>query len=246
VSLGRYRFVGLHHDDKPKRVLRTEVHDGDDLVRTLVAQEACPRFLARKLWAFYVAPKIDEEVLDLLAARWRENYLDINWFLQTILGCRAFYEPSAMASLVKSPVDYVIGAMRALGGRPDPRELERAVASMGQVLFEPPGVQGWKGGEAWIHTASWIERTRFAADVAAGRRDMLRKAPMANLFPVRRRRIARTAQEDLLRILIPGGLSAARERALLVTLENLQTENDALRFQQMAYAVLCLPEFHMS
>ncbi|MDA1113078.1 MAG: DUF1800 family protein [Planctomycetota bacterium] len=107
-------------------------------------------------------------------------------------------------------------------------------------------MQGWEGGEAWIHTAAWIERTRFAADVAAGRRDLLRTAPMENLFPIRRRRIARTALEDLLRILIPGGLTAARYRALLVTLDNLETENDALRFQEMVYAVLCLPEFHMS
>ncbi|PCJ54416.1 MAG: hypothetical protein COA70_04640 [Planctomycetota bacterium] len=246
VDKGRYRFVELHHDDKAKTVLNTTLHDGDDLVRTLVAEDECPKFLARKLWAFYVAPEIDDDVLDLLATRWRENYLDINWLLQTILGSRAFYEPEALGSLVKSPVDFVIGAMRALGGRPDPRELERSIADMGQALFEPPGVQGWKGGEAWIHTASWIERTRFAADVSAGHRDMLRKSPMANLFPMNRRRLARTALDDLLRALIPAGLTAERHRALLVTLDNLPTDNDSRRFQSMVYTVLCLPEYHMS
>jgi len=246
VDKGRYRFISLHHDEAAKTVLGTTVHDGDDLVRTVVAQESCPRFLAQKLWAFYVAPEIQDDVLDLLVSRWRENYLDITWFLQTVLGCRAFYESTSMGSLVKSPVDYVIGAMRALGGRPDPRELERSASGMGQTLFEPPGVQGWEGGEAWIHTASWIARTRFAADVSAGRREMLRKAPMESLFPMRRRRNVRTALEDLLRALLPGGLSPARHRALLVTLEELESNSDAQRFQEMAYAVLCLPEFHMS
>lgn len=246
VRKGRFEFVELHHDPDPKQVFGNTIQDGDDLVRQALAHSACPEFLARKFWAFYVSEDVEDGIIQLLAQRWRENALDITWLLRTILGCRGFHQGKVVGMQVKSPVDVVVGTMRALGGRPDPRVLEEACQQMGQELFEPPGVQGWKGGEAWIHTASWLERTRFAADVAAGRRELLRKAPMQKLFPVWRRRRVFDAMDDLLAALVPAGISPSRRRALLATLEGMDSSSDARRFQDMTYTILCLPEFHMS
>ncbi len=246
VRKGVYEFVALHHDSKAKTVFGQEIHDGDDLVQLLLSQSACPRFLIQKFWRFYVAEEIQPAWLDYLAEKWRENALDVTWLLRTLLGSRIFHDARMVGALVKSPVDFVIGTMRALGGRPDPRMLEQASARMGQALLEPPGVQGWKGGDAWIHTASWLERTKFAADVAAGKHEYLRKSPLDQLFPPSRRSSAATALEDLLRALLPVGLLPSRQRSLLATLESIQVSTPDQRFQKMAYAILCLPEYHMS
>lgn len=242
----RYAFVELHHDPDPKKVLEEAVMDGDDLVNVVLKQEACPKFLARKFWEFYVGPQMDEELLELLASRWRENDLDITWLLRAMLSSRAFHDTIMVRAVVKSPVDLVVGTMRSLGGRPDPHFLEVACEKMGQVLFEPPGVQGWAGGEAWIHTAAWIERTRFAADVAAGRHDYLRKAPLQHLFPTARRSVLEHGMDDMLKALIPAGIAPSRRRALLATLDTLGRTPDTRLFEEMAYAILCLPEYHLS
>lgn len=246
VRKGRYQFVELHHDPEPKKVLQEEVMDGDDLVNVVIKQEACPRFLARKFWEFYVGPRMEEELLDLLAERWRQNDLDVTWLLRTMLGCRAFHDTIMVHAVVKSPVDLVVGTMRSLGGRPDPHFLEVACEKMGQILFEPPGVQGWAGGEAWVHTAAWIERTRFAADVSAGRHDYLRKAPLGQLFPSARRAVLEHGLDDMLKALIPGGIAPSRRRALLGTLDSLGQAPAERQFEEMAYAILCLPEYHLS
>lgn len=246
VRKGQYRFVELHHDPDPKQVLDQEVMDGDDLVQVVLGQEACPRFLVRKFWEFYVGPRLDEDLLQLLSERWRANELDVTWLLRTILGSRAFHDTMVVQAVVKSPVDLVVGTMRSMGGRPDPHFLELACQRMGQVLFEPPGVQGWAGGEAWVHTAAWIERTRFAADVAAGRHQYLRKAPLQQLFPSGRRMVLEQGMDDMLRAFIPAGIAPSRRRALLATLESMGRTPDDRRFEELAYAILCLPEYHLS
>lgn len=246
VRKGSYRFVELHHDPKPKKVLDEQVMDGDDLVAVVLKQDACPKFLVRKFWEFYVGPRLEEELQVLLAERWREQDLDVTWLLRTMLGSRAFHDTMMVSAKVKSPVDLVVGTMRSLGGRPDPKFLEMACARMGQVLFEPPGVQGWEGGEAWVHTAAWIERTRFADDVAQGKRDYLRKAPLQQLFPTSRRAIVAEGLDDMLRALIPGGIAPSRRRALLANLEAMGRTPEQRRFEEMAYAILCLPEYHLS
>jgi hypothetical protein len=151
-----------------------------------------------------------------------------------------------MYSLVKSPVDYVVGVIRAISGRPDPREMEVACSLMGQELFEPPGVQGWKGGEAWIHTASWLERTKFAAAVSAGRRGFLRDAPLGKLFPERHRLQCGLLLDDILAAFLPSGLDPVRRRALQQQLEDSPNRITTTLLQEAAFSVLCLPEYHLS
>ncbi|HEY0398598.1 MAG TPA: DUF1800 family protein, partial [Acidimicrobiia bacterium] len=38
-----------------------------------------------------------------------------------------------------------------------------ACGSMGQELFNPPNVSGWKGGATWANTATTLARYNFAA-----------------------------------------------------------------------------------
>jgi len=81
---------------------------------------------------------------------------------------------------IASPVEFVASMMRALGlGRTKAAgdyaqsyagmaqdELAIATLSMGQGLFMPPDVSGWKGGAAWANTATFLTRYNFAARAA--------------------------------------------------------------------------------
>ena len=57
------------------------------------------------------------------------------------------------------PVEWWVGASRALGVLPDERSL-RHLAGLGQVPFVPPDVAGWPANEAWLSTATAAARPR--------------------------------------------------------------------------------------
>lgn len=239
-----YRFIAEHHDPGAKRMFGQDLEDGDGVCRLAVAQPACARFLAGNFWRYYVSPEPPEPVLDLLAPRWREHDLDAAWIVRTLCASRAFYSAEAYRSLVKSPVDLVVGTVRALGAKPNYEACSRACSGMGQQLFEPPGVQGWADGEAWIHSAAWIARTNFAARIAEGAAEFVRGAALDALFPPARRGDADTALADLAGALLGGDLPAVRAAALRPSLTAASTPDAA--FRTAAHAVLCLPEYQLS
>jgi hypothetical protein len=227
-------------------VFGTEIQNGKDLVGLTVRQPACAKFLVAKLWKYYVSPEIPADVLDLLTERWRDHDMDTGWLVRTLLGSRAFHASESIFSLIKSPVDYVVGVIRAVSGRPDPREMDTACGLMGQQLFEPPGVQGWQGGSAWIHTSAWLERTKFASAVASGRRGLLRDSPLNKLFPERHRLQCNVLLEDVLSALLPSGLGEQRRSVLEAQLESSPNRVTTTLLQETAYSVMCLPEYHLS
>ncbi|TAH37004.1 MAG: DUF1800 domain-containing protein [Planctomycetota bacterium] len=236
VRQGLYVFVPEHHDPERKTVLGGEARDGDDVCRLAVAQPACPRFLARKLWRFYLSPEPPEEVLELLVERWREHDLETAWLVRTMLSSRACFSAEAYRSLVKSPVDYVIGITRTLDSKPNFQRLAESCERMGQSLFEPPGVQGWKEGEAWIHAAAWIERANFAAAVAEGRDKLTRDADPATRLDGNS---APELLDPLIGLFLDGELSGERREVLIHSLSTAPA-NAATQ------AVLCLPEYHLA
>ena len=75
-----------------------------------------------------------------------------------MLRSRAFFAPANLGSRVVGPVEFVIGACRALvPGESMPSTLLLAdwTARLGQELFEPPNVGGWPGGRAWLTPGRW-------------------------------------------------------------------------------------------
>lgn len=239
----RYHFEPMHHDRETKQVLGAEIVDGEDLVEQIVRQDACARFIVGKLWRFYVSPEAPTEVIDLLASRWRAQDLDVSWLVRSMLQSRAFFSAESVGSLVRSPVDLVVGTARAWGGKPDLRSLESAATAMGQALFEPPGVQGWESGQAWIHTSAWIERMRFADQVSQGRSDWHRSVDMGQRFPARATGELRASLRELQACFLPGALEPDRFEALHDALASTKSDQS---FATSMYALLCLPEYHLS
>jgi uncharacterized protein (DUF1800 family) len=171
---GEFRFVPGEHDDGDKHVLGARgALDGDDVVRACLAQPACARHVAGRLFAHFVRPDPEPELLEVLAARYRAGGHDTRALLATLLASRAFFEPRARRALVASPVAFGIGAARSLGLRPDLTALADRLAGLGQSLYAPPSVKGWDGGMAWVNAATLVGRVNLAAwlgQLAAERR----------------------------------------------------------------------------
>ena len=162
----KFWFNERQHDGENKSVLgRTGNLDGDDVIEICLGQAACPRFLAEKLLNTFVLAKPEPSSVDQLADRIRTHDFQMRPVLRELFGSRLFFSASVRGSIIKSPLEFVLGAYRSLGNRPNLQSTVRLLADLGQDVFEPPTVKGWEGGRLWINSASLLQRANFASDL---------------------------------------------------------------------------------
>jgi hypothetical protein len=172
VEDGEFAFQGARHDDGPKTILgKARAWTGDDLVKMLLAHPATARRIALKLCRQFLGERGAPGACESLAALLRESGLDVGRAVAIILKSRAFFSAENIGSRVLSPVEFVVGSVRALGlFDPAPSTLALAdwSARIGQDLFEPPNVGGWPSGRGWVHPRGLIARANFAAALLGG------------------------------------------------------------------------------
>ena len=162
----RFVFVDRLHDHSQKTFLgRTGDWDGEDIVRMACGEEAHARFLAEKLYHFFVHEHAEESVLARFANVYRDAGTELKPLLRAILTSEEMYSDHVMWSKVKSPADHAITALRQLAIDDDraARVAGTAMSAEGQTLFNPPDVAGWDGGMQWINSASLLTRMNFGA-----------------------------------------------------------------------------------
>jgi uncharacterized protein (DUF1800 family) len=162
-STGQFVFRRFIHDDGIKTVMgRTGNLDGEQVLDILLAQPQAAEFITRKLWREFVSPDPDEAEIRRIAKRFRDSRYDIKVVLNELLTSDAFYAHENRGTLVKSPIDLVVGTLRQFELRPgEPMPFAVAAAGMGQNLFSPPNVKGWPGQETWINSSTLLARKQF-------------------------------------------------------------------------------------
>ncbi len=157
---GEYRYRPLFHDGGEKTVLaRTGRFDGDEVIDILLARPETAQWIVGKLWREFISPAPDPVEVRRFAQVFRTARYEIKPLLHAMLTSDAFWSPSYRASLVKSPVDLVVGTLRTFGMRPiDMGPVVVACAALGQNPFSPPNVRGWPGGESWINSSTLLGR----------------------------------------------------------------------------------------
>ena len=170
VKDGVFAFNAGEHDDGSKTFLgKSGRFDGSDILRILAEHPATAQRICQKLFAFYAYDDPAPKALEPLVRAWNDSGGSIREVLRALFLSEAFSSPKAWRAKIKSPAEYVIGTIRALGGTVTPRAMSPLMARMGQDLFNPPSVKGWDGGRAWISTSSLFERFNFAAAVTGQR-----------------------------------------------------------------------------
>jgi uncharacterized protein (DUF1800 family) len=171
VRKGEFWYNSLQHDTGDKTVFgKTDNFDGGDVVDLCLKQDAAPRFLAKKLLQLFVMQSPPDDAVAELAACIRENDFAIRPVLRTLFSSAIFFAPESQHTIIKSPADFVLGTQRTLEARINLRESVNLMTQLGQSLFEPPTVEGWKGGRTWINSATMLGRANFAAELTMGNR----------------------------------------------------------------------------
>ncbi len=153
----------LWHDGGEKTVLgRTGRFDGDQVLDLLLARPETAEFITTKLWREFVSPAPDAAEVKRLAAVFREARYEVKPLLRAMLVSEAFWSEANRATLIKSPVELVVGTLRTFEIRPASlRPAVFASALLGQNPLAPPNVKGWPGGEAWSNSATLLGRKQL-------------------------------------------------------------------------------------
>jgi len=165
-------FTDEFHDHGQKTVHgKTGDFDGDDVTRIITALPQSRRFIAAKLLRFFVHPEPHKSEVDALADVLERTKGDIRSALFVMFLSPGFRDEARHRALVKSPVEFLVGAMRILGIDETPLWIHGALERMGQILFRPPSVKGWTSGIGWLNSAAIVERLKAAARLAVDHPD---------------------------------------------------------------------------
>ena len=156
----------------------------DSLINMIFAKDEVAKFICRKIYRFFVYYEIDSNVetnvITPLATIFVNNNYDILPVLTTLFKSEHFYDANVIASVIKPPLDKVLGLVREFN-IPLPVASDYATTysllnkflnksiSLNQTLADPPNVSGWPAyyqipsfHELWINAASYSARVAYA------------------------------------------------------------------------------------
>jgi uncharacterized protein (DUF1800 family) len=168
----KFRFAPRQFDPSIKVFFgRSGPWAGDQIIDIILDQTQCAKFIVNQLWRFFAYEDPEPELVDALAAKFREVRYELKPLLRTIFSSEEFYSDRTRNSLIKSPVQYLIQASRSLGVElPKGRALANIYRQLGQVPFYPPNVKGWEGGKSWINTGTLTYRYQLSRLLITGMR----------------------------------------------------------------------------
>ena len=138
------------------------VFTGDSVADFLVARDDSAQFVAERLWYRFMSSTEDMPASFSVKGAFASR--DISAAVAAMANDSVMRDEKY--AMVKSPVEWLISACRALELTPSqlktPAQLINYLDKLGQVPFSPPNVGGWPAGEAWLSSATAQYRIAFA------------------------------------------------------------------------------------
>jgi hypothetical protein len=98
--------------------------------------------------------------------------------MHTIFSSDWFYDEENIGAKIISPTELIVRFAKLVNMEFAKEEALLGLQKiLGQVLFFPPNVAGWKGGETWIDSASLLARMNLPMLIALGMSEEFRTKP---------------------------------------------------------------------
>jgi len=157
----------------PGRAAADGMQDGIDFINGLAALPTTARYLATKLYRFFVNEfgAVNETFVNRIANAYLQSHYDMRAVMREVLLSPEFLDESAYFSRYSWPIEYIIRALKDIGWTGfSVNDALTPMSNMGMILFEPPDVSGWDAGQMWFSTSAMLSRLNFAAQLAANQR----------------------------------------------------------------------------
>ena len=152
-TYGQVSFQSSSFDSGSKTILgKTAAFTAAQAADHVLAQPADAPYLVRKLWGEFIATPPDRATVDALASTYKSSGLQLKPLLRGILTHPLVFESLDEPNLVKPPVVYTVGVLRALDIPMKSFWIPESLRNMQQSPYHPPNVAGWEGGLSWLNT----------------------------------------------------------------------------------------------
>ena len=174
---GAFMFRPRAHDDGEKLVMGEHypsghgMDEGMRLLHWLANEPATMHHVSWQLCQRFVNDVPPDGCVDDAVAAWRRTDGDIREVLRAIFHGPDFWANANVGVKVKTPLEFVASAVRAVGAEPDstPR-LAQVVARLGEPLYLHTAPDGYPDREAdWVNSGALLQRMNVAVAIAAGR-----------------------------------------------------------------------------
>jgi uncharacterized protein (DUF1800 family) len=157
----------------PGRSASDGMQDGLDLINALAASPTTARYLAAKLYRFFVSEigPVNAAFVDRIASVYLQSRYNMKAVMREVLLSPEFWDQSAYFARYSWPVEFVARALKDVGWVGfSVNDALAPLGNMGMILYEPPDVAGWDLGRPWFSTGAMLARMNFAATLAANQR----------------------------------------------------------------------------
>ncbi|WP_298608789.1 DUF1800 domain-containing protein [uncultured Thiothrix sp.] len=156
-----FLFRTNHHDNTQKQFLgKVGNFNGTDIINIILDQQRTAEYIAEKFWKEFINyDQPDAAIIKDWASAFRDSGYEIKTLLLKVVTSSVFWEQAQRGSLIKSPIEFTLGLLRELQiPFTEYQALRIANLQLGQELFNPPDVKGWRGGKDWITNTRLIRR----------------------------------------------------------------------------------------
>src|SRR5205809_803222 len=174
---GNFEFHDWAHDRGEKLVLGVRFESGHDmdegirLLKLLANHPATMHHVSRKLCQRFVNDDPPDGCVDDAVAAWKRSSGDMAEVLRAIFHGPDFWAAANVRAKVKTPLEFVVSAARAVAAEPDtsPR-LAQVVARLGEPLYLHVAPDGYPEREAaWVNSGALLDRMNAAVALASGK-----------------------------------------------------------------------------
>ncbi|OCT10801.1 hypothetical protein A8709_22785 [Paenibacillus pectinilyticus] len=159
------QYNAKQHDNDSKMILGESGKFGaDEVIDVLFHQQSLPTFLATKLLNYFAADTPPDSWVQSISELVAKKQT-IGEVLQVLFLSDEFYADTYRMSLIKTPAEYVAGILKCCK-LSVAKGHAQAMRKMGQELYSPPDVAGWRGGATWLTTNCLLARYQFAESIA--------------------------------------------------------------------------------
>jgi len=153
----------------------TRAWNTDAVLDKILAQDATAPFIARKVVTHFVTSLPKDDYIARLATGFRKTRYDTRSLMRDVFMSPEFVAPTSYRALIKTPTEFMVHTVKALGDKTLGRVITQSGQGMGQILFDPPSVGGWPENESWISSNTMLARANFVTSAL----QMIKKMPSA-------------------------------------------------------------------
>jgi uncharacterized protein (DUF1800 family) len=182
---GEYQFNERQHDFDEKEFMGQKGNfNGDDILNIILSNKQVAVFVTTKIYREFVNTNVNMDRVQTLADGFFNSGYDISALMRQMLTSEWFYDDENIGAKVSSPVELLVRYKKLINVEAkNKKTLVDLQKALGQVLFFPPNVAGWKGGNTWIDSTSLLLRLSIPFYVIRGKGLIIKSKPHAEENP---------------------------------------------------------------